>query len=59
MVENRDTMEAGEWSATDIALKTDTATVLECLQRSMADDDDEDFKLPSNSLSSYSNHLSR
>ncbi|XP_022660959.1 uncharacterized protein LOC111250272 isoform X2 [Varroa destructor] len=52
-------MEAGEWSATDIALKTDTATVLECLQRSMADDDDEDFKLPSNSLSSYSNHLSR
>ncbi|OQR69722.1 hypothetical protein BIW11_12085 [Tropilaelaps mercedesae] len=56
-----DTMEVGEWSATDIALKTDTAAVLECLQRSMADDDDEDFLLLNNSVpdgGSCANHLS-
>ncbi|XP_028968610.1 zinc finger protein 555 [Galendromus occidentalis] len=41
-----------EWTTTDIELKTDTAAVLECLQRSMADEEDDDFILyshPSNS----------
>lgn len=40
-----------EWTTTDIELKTDTAAVLECLQRSMADEEDDDFILyshPSN-----------